>query len=124
MTPHGTRSIYRAGCRCTRCRAANAAYVAAFRGARRTGRPLLHSRVSAVEAHRIVKVLRAEWVTRGALARALGRHHDLARLTHQQRITLRTLLRIRHVYRTQMLEAQTPDSLTGQDDPHGLQTEP
>lgn len=31
MLPHGTRGAYAAGCHCTPCRAANAAYVAAHR---------------------------------------------------------------------------------------------
>jgi hypothetical protein len=60
--------------------------------------------IPAVEAHRIIKVLRAEWQTKAALARDLGRHHDLARLSQQDMITVRMLLRIRYLYRVRMLE--------------------
>jgi hypothetical protein len=101
---HGTRVRYRRGCRCTACRAANAAYWTDWRKGKRGGRVPLGALISAAEAHRIIKVLRAEFLTRQRLAEALGRHHDLARLTHQQMITVRTLLKVRRVYRTRMLE--------------------
>lgn len=102
---HGTRRTYqRDGCRCTPCRAANAAYWRSWHQAKVSGRPLLGARISAVEAHRLIKVIRAEWETREALAKALGRHHDLARLTQQRTISLRMLLKIRRLYRRFMVE--------------------
>jgi hypothetical protein len=41
------------------------------------------------------------------LAQALGKHHDLARLRQARTITVRTELRLRHLYRTRVHE--TPD---------------
>jgi hypothetical protein len=101
---HGTRARYRHGCRCLPCKAANARALTDWRRARKAGRVPLGALVPAVEAHRIIKVLRAEWQTKAALARDLGRHHDLARLSQQDMITVRMLLRIRYLYRVRMLE--------------------
>jgi hypothetical protein len=63
---HGGRAIYQAGCRCAACTSANAAYVAAWRAARRTGRVRLGAVVSAREARRHVRELLAD---RGDTAR-------------------------------------------------------
>jgi alpha-galactosidase len=102
---HGTRATYRtAGCRCTPCRAANAAYWRAWWTATQTGQRPLGARIPAAEAHRVLKLLRLEWPTLGALARALGKHHDLARLRQARTITVRTELRLRQLYRTRVHE--------------------
>lgn len=105
---HGLRSTYRQSCRCTRCRAANSRYWHAWWSAKKTGRLPLGAHISAREAHRLIALLKRDWrsqrtLARGALARALG-VSDLPRLTRQQRITLRTELKIRHLYRTRVLE--------------------
>lgn len=122
---HGTRAIYRAGCRCSHCRAANAAYWQSWHLATLKGRPLLGARVSAVEAHRLLKIMRAEWLTKRRLAVALGiRFKDLARLSHRHTISVRMLLKIRRLYRRFMLEG---DPATGRPVetvktiPHGLE---
>jgi hypothetical protein len=107
MTTHGHRISYRTGCRCTPCRAANAAYWRAWRATVQTGRPRLGARVSAVEAQRLIRLLLIEWrASRAAktlLSQALGLRHNLHRLTQQDRVTLRTELRIRQFYRWRML---------------------
>ena len=70
----------------------------------KAGRLPLGTRISAVEAQRVIRLLKRDWEARMQLARDLGLHHDLARLTRQDRINLRTELRVRHLYRTRMLE--------------------
>jgi hypothetical protein len=54
---HGTRTCYQAGCACTPCRAANAAYIAHLRASYRQHRIPLGHLVSASEAVRRVGVL-------------------------------------------------------------------
>jgi hypothetical protein len=104
---HGTRATYRTGCRCTPCRAANATYWRAWHVAHQTGRPRLGARVSAVEAQRLIRLLLIEWRAqhraKSALSEALGLQRNLPRLREQDRITLRTELRIRQFYRSRML---------------------
>ena len=101
---HGNRSTYRRGCRCTRCRAANARYWRFWWTAKKHGRRLLGARISAVEAHRVIALLKRDWLSRMELARALGIPHSLARLTRQDMVTLRTELKVRRLYRTRVLE--------------------
>ena len=104
---HGTRPTYRTGCRCTPCRAANAAYWRAWHAAHHTGRPRLGARVSAVEAQRLIRLLLIEWRAqrgaKGLLSAARGLRRHLARLRQQDRVTLRTELKIRQFYRARML---------------------
>jgi hypothetical protein len=96
---HGTRGTYKAGCRCTPCRAANAAYWSAWRAQRLTGRAPLGSLVSAVEAQRLIRQLLGERFAKTTLARALGQASHLRRLQTAELITLRTALRVRRFYR-------------------------
>jgi hypothetical protein len=104
---HATRDLYRRGCRCTPCRAANAAYWRAWWAAQRGGRPRLGARVSAVEAQRLLRLLFIEWrastAAKTLLSQALGLRHNLPRLRQQDRVTLRTELKIRQFYRWRML---------------------
>jgi hypothetical protein len=102
---HGTRASYRRGCRCTPCRAANATYWRTWWAAVTAGGVPLGARVPAAEAHRVLALLRRDWPSARTLAAALGKQYDdLARLARQRTITLRTELRIRHLYRTRALE--------------------
>lgn len=111
---HGTRNEYRAGCRCTPCRAANAEYWQRWYLAHKAQKPLLGSRVRAVEAQRLLRLILRERYQKGRLAQALGRHHDLARLSQQSMISLRTFLKVRRFYRTYVLD---PEARTHADDP-------
>lgn len=92
------------------CKAANATYWASWRRTKNAGKLPLGALVPASEAHQLIKVLRAEWLKRCALAQALGRHHDLAKLTHQHMIRLRTLLKVRRLYRLRMREDPQNDA--------------
>jgi hypothetical protein len=98
---HGRRATYQAGCGCQPCRAANAAYEAAYRRDQRLGKVRLGAVVSATEARKRVQQLRAEHVN---VAAALGLKHRDVRL-HPAGITVRKLLKIRRLYRLLMLEA-------------------
>lgn len=119
---HGTRARYKSGCRCTRCRAANAAYWRRWHIQTRAGRPLLGARVSAVEAHRLIKIMRAEWIEKRRLAAALGiSPKNLARLSHQRTISLRMWLKIRRLYRQCMRAPAPSEVLTGEAGRNGLE---
>jgi hypothetical protein len=118
---HGTRARYRRGCPCLPCRAANAAYWLRWHQAQKAGRKALGSLVSAVEAQRLIRLLKREQWTGEMLARELGKHHDLARLTQQDMITLRTELKVRRVYRTRVLADPERRRDQSKTDPHGLE---
>jgi hypothetical protein len=83
--------------------------------ARPADRAGLGALVSAVEAQRLVRLILRERYSRSTLAAALGRRGHLAQLAHAQRITLRTFLRVRHFYRTHVLEP--PNTPTSPDSP-------
>lgn len=103
---HGARSRYQQGCRCTPCRSSNAAYEAAYRDRKRRGLPMLGSVVSAVETWRQLRLLTTEYESAAALAQRLGcrnRH-----LQYGDRVTLRTVLRIRRVYQLDILAGLEP----------------
>lgn len=65
MAEHGTRSAYVAGCQCSACREANAAYQRRRMGYER--------RVPSAPAHRMLGELQAAGFSRRALADELGR---------------------------------------------------
>lgn len=94
MTEHGTRKMYRQGCHCTACRAANAAYWLRWYHAKQAGKPLLGTRISAARTHILMKVLRTEDVTHGELDADLGWWGHYARVRKARRVTLRTALKV------------------------------
>lgn len=100
--PHGSRSTYQGGCRCTPCRAANAAYEAIYRAAKLRRQLMPGAIVRAPDAARQLRLLVTEYESRAALARRLGfkdRHlqFDTASLT------LRNARKIRRLYETDIL---------------------
>ena len=101
---HGTRACYQqSGCRCTPCRAANAAYEAQRAADKAAGKIRLGMIVNGAEAMKRIKQLKAEKIS----GRALNRLHGLknhAFVLHDGGITLRKLYRIRRTYRLFMLE--------------------
>jgi len=92
---HGTRRRYRHGCRCTRCRAANADAQAKRRHAHRHGATLLGAVVKATEARRRLQQLQAEQVP---IAQRLGLKCGRLRL-HPDGVTVRRLLQLRWLCR-------------------------
>ena len=101
---HGERVSYQRGCRCTRCKAANAAYVQAFRLARAEGRRLMGARVPAQRTHIAMKLLRIEGFTHKAVDDILGRTRHYARVRRSKVVTLRTELRTLRLYRERCLD--------------------
>lgn len=101
--PHGTRQTYQAGCHCVPCRAAEATYRAGLRRQHARGKLPLGATISAVEAWRRIRQLQVERVSRTELSRRLGLQPRPLRV-HPDRVKLRTLLRIRHLYRQLVLE--------------------
>lgn len=110
---HGTRARYLRRCRCTPCRAANAAYLAAWRTHRASGRALLGARMSALEAQHLIRLMLRERWTKHQLAKELGLGRNLARLTHQDMIRLRTALKVRRFYRLRVADPSQPPFETG-----------
>lgn len=102
--PHGSRSTYQGGCRCTPCRAAEASYRALLRQRHLHGRPILGHLVSGVEARRRVRQLKLEGYTATRIAEMAGWHNGHLQFTDRPLIRLKTLLRIRRVARFAMLE--------------------
>jgi hypothetical protein len=104
MGDHGCRRTYQAQhCRCTPCRAANAAYVAHLRRQHLQGHPPLGTLVPAGEARRFVRQLEAEGIPEPAIAATLGLASPRLRLPRTGRITLRKALKIRWVVRTRLI---------------------
>lgn len=99
---HGTRATYQAtGCRCTPCRAANAAYEAAYRDRKRRGLPMLGSVVSAVETWRQLRLLTTEYESKRALSERLGCRNQ--HLQYSARVTRRTAARVYRLYQLDIL---------------------
>ena len=105
MTEHGTRRQYqRHRCRCTPCRAAEATYRARLRARHAHQQPILGSHQSASSTWRMIHSLHAEGFTHGAIASLIGlRTRKLQFDT--ERVTLRTVLRVHHVFRTRFCES-------------------
>lgn len=98
---HGQRSTYQAGCACTPCRAAEAAYRAALRRRQGRGLPPLGSLVPASDTWQRIRAFQREGLSKAALAHALGlKSRELS--LHPVRVRLRTALKVRRLYR-QML---------------------
>lgn len=100
---HGTRTCYKAGCRELRCRAANAAYHAARRRQRAHGRQGLGSLVPAGMTWRRIHALQGEGYTLSQIAQMLGLQTLQVRL-HTDRVTLKSFMKVRALYRRIMLD--------------------
>lgn len=61
--------------------------------------------IPAMEAQRLIRLILKDWLSKASLAKELGKHHDLARLTQQQMIRARTALKVRRLYRTRVQDA-------------------
>lgn len=97
---HGTRRAYRQGCTCTLCRAANAAYWSTWYHAKRSGKPLLGTRIPAARTHILMKVIRTEDVSNHQLGRDLfGGYRAYKRIRRGCSVTLRTAFKVQRYYR-------------------------
>lgn len=99
---HGTRRLYKLGCRCTACRASNATYWAQWHQQRARGKPPLGSLVNAKQAGAHVRQLLCDGFTKAELARRMGlrKPYDL-KLSATTQIRLRTALKVQRVWREQ-----------------------
>jgi hypothetical protein len=100
---HGTRRQYQTGCTCTPCRAAEAAYRQALRRLRAEGKIPMGVHVDAKQMWKQIKAMRVERMTYAEIARRLGLHTPRLYL-HPDRVTLKSLLRVRALYQRLMLE--------------------
>lgn len=105
---HGTRARYQRGCTCLPCKASEAAYRAKIRQQHREGKPPLGTMMSAVEAWRRIRQLKIEGISRRELSKRLGLHPRTLRV-HPEFVRLKTILRIRHIYR-QLVLTEGPDA--------------
>lgn len=95
---HGLRRSYKRGCRCVRCRAANASYLAEYRLARAQGKVPLGRRVPGQAVDRHLRSLMSERFTRVELARR-ARLHRTTLWRHHRSVTVRTFLRVSALWR-------------------------
>lgn len=107
MPTHGQRSAYVRGCRCCPCRSANAAYIRAYRA--KTG-PSLHTTVPAYRVHLMMRSLRAE-MSIAEFERRLGLKRNYWRMKARSRVTLRTAIKVRRLFRA-LMDADGEESLT------------
>ena len=107
---HGSRCCYRHGCRCLRCRSAEAGYRSRLRKGKAKGLPLAGKLVKAGATWRRVKQLATEGFTHAEIAKRLGL--KTARLRwHHERVRVSTAARIEALYRREMgSECQNIDS--------------
>lgn len=101
---HGTRRDYKAGCRCTPCKAAEARYRANLRWLHRVGKQPLGAKVSAVDTARRIRQLLIERMTKASIAKELGLKRPILELHTgpNARVTLRTALLIKRLHRLKM----------------------
>lgn len=102
---HGTRRDYQRGCRCTPCRAAEAAYRSSLRRLRASGKQPLGAKVSAVDTWRKIRQFKSEQFTQAEIARRLGLQSPQLQFD-RKRITLATSLKVARFYRLVILEGQ------------------
>lgn len=96
----GSRASYQAGCRCLPCRAASAAYMTRYRGARARGRRLLGQLVDATPTMwRLRRLVRAG-LTYADIARRLGLRTAALHFARRQRVRLSTACRVHRLART------------------------
>lgn len=109
--PHGNRNRYQAGCRCSECRGAQAAYMRLRRLARKCGEP--NDLVSAGPVKRHLRKLQRQGVGRDAVAEATDiPYSTITRLrkglqTHLRVVSERKILA---VTRAQALDGATVDA--------------
>lgn len=97
---HGTRSSYQLGCRCLRCRAAEAQYRTLLRRRHVMGQVLAGAYVPAREARALIRRLLPDFLSRANLARALGLRAPMLRLGARwvRRRTYRRLKQVEQRY--------------------------
>jgi hypothetical protein len=95
---HGLRRSYKRGCRCVRCRAAEASYRAELRRLEATGRIPLGRRVPGQAVDRHLRSLVSEAFTRQDIARRARLHRTTLWRQHG-RVTLGTYLRVSALWR-------------------------
>lgn len=95
---HATRAMYQAGCRCLRCRAAEAQYRQQLRGLIARGQLPRGRRVPAGWVWRRVRALEAEGYSREQIAAALGLQSRTLQVDHR-RVTVALQLSIERFYR-------------------------
>lgn len=103
LPDHGTRSRYQSGCHCVACRVAEAMYRKTLRGKHVKGLPILGAIISAVEAHRKIRQLKAERLSKAEIARRLGLKRPILEW-HPERIRIKSALRLHRLIRELMLE--------------------
>lgn len=81
---HGTRTRYQQGCSCTPCRAAEAGYRANLRRLKARGLTPPGTLVNAVQPWYLLKILKPDYGSYGALAQALGRQSKQAQFNRRQ----------------------------------------
>lgn len=102
---HGTRPDYQKGCRCTPCRAAEAAYRHQLRAKHLKGLPVLGQLVSASEAWARIRILKQEgFVPAQITGWRDPRHLPLRSFTPGQRVRLSTLLRLRRLCQLYLIQ--------------------
>lgn len=95
---HGLRKSYKRGCRCLRCRAANASYEAERQAALAQGKVPLGRRVPGQAVDRHLRSLMSEGFTRVELARRVHLHPTTL-WGHHRSVTVRTYLRVAALWR-------------------------
>lgn len=102
---HGRRKDYQQGCRCRRCRGANAAYQSEFRAKLQAGTPPLGRHIPAMSTWRLIRQLLSEF-TKADVAQAISASQlpDPRLRVHPKTVTVRTYLRVHRLYRTRMAE--------------------
>jgi hypothetical protein len=95
---HGLRRSYKRGCRCLRCRAANASYEAERRVALAQGKVPMGRRVPGRDVDRRLRSLESEGFTRLEIGRRARLHRNTVSADHRS-VTLRTYLRVSALWR-------------------------
>lgn len=107
---HGTRARYQAGCACPCCLRAEATYRADLRRRKAKGLPILGATMSAAEAWKRIRQLKADGVERNDIAQRLG-WKKLRRVGHTDRMRVRNVLKLHRLVRH--LLAEGPDAPLG-----------
>lgn len=98
---HGERRMYRSGCHCTPCRAAEAAYRANLRSRHARGRPILGAHVAAGDTWHLLRQLKPEFGSYGAIALLLGYGYPMLQFGRHA-ITERTRRKIARLCRERL----------------------
>lgn len=103
---HGIRTTYLRGCRCVQCRSANAGYWLRWYHAKRSGKPLLGTRVNAARTHILMKVIRTEGISDPEFDALMGWWGHYSRVKRAKRVTLRTACKVARFYRLYVQDSQ------------------